>query len=221
MGVLPEERRRGSGMGAEAPPPYEVALFGQLRNLRKELADAENVPPYMIFSDRSLQEMATYLPHSVESFGTIHGIGRAKVERFADLVLPIIAAYCEEQDLEERPKAGKPTVVRVGSMKSRSEEVGELFADGESLVALTTRYGVKRQTVITNLAKYVEAGNGIDSERLQAESTLSAAQQDAVLAAFAELGTAALRPIFDAMHGQVDYDELHLLRIVYRLHHAL
>ncbi|MCB0104400.1 MAG: DNA helicase RecQ [Caldilineaceae bacterium] len=221
MGALPEERRGGSGVGAEAPPPYEVALFGQLRNLRKELADAENVPPYMIFSDRSLQEMATYLPHSAESFGTIHGVGRAKVERYADLVLPIIAAYCEEQDLEERPKAGKPTIVRVGSMKSRSEEVGELFADGESLAALTTRYGVKRQTVITNLAKYVEAGNGIDSERLQAESTLSAAQQDAVLAAFAELGTAALRPIFDAMHGQVDYDELHLLRIVHRLHHDL
>lgn len=219
-GMLLKERQAGAGATGEPPPPYEVALFGQLRNVRKTLADAENVPPYMIFSDRSLQEMATYLPHSAESFATIHGIGRAKVERYAEQILPIIVAYCEEHAMEERPKAGKPTIVRVGSMKSRSDEVGELFAEGESIEALTARYGVKRQTVITNLGKYVEAGNGVDSERLQEESTLPVGEQAAVLHAFAELGDSALRPIFDAMHGKVDYDELHLLRIVYRLDSA-
>lgn len=211
---------RGYGTAAEeAPIRYEIGLFEQLRNERKILADAERVPPYMILSDRSLQELATYLPRSRESFGTIHGVGRAKVERFADIFLPVIDAYCRVHDLEERPKAGKPTIVRVGSMKSRSDEVGEFFAEGKSLDEIAQHYNVKRQTVVTNLAKYVAAGNTIDSERLQAESTLIAEQQTAILAAFDELGSNALRPIFEAMQGQVDYDEIHLWRLIYRLLH--
>jgi ATP-dependent DNA helicase RecQ len=174
----------------------------------------------MIFSDRSLQEMATYLPQSTESFGTIHGVGRAKVERFAATFVPLIVAYCAEKELTERPKVEKPTVVRVGSLKARSDEVGELFADGESLDEIAGRFNVKRQTVITNLAKYVESGNGIDGDRLQAESAIAPPQQAQVLAAFDEHGDSALRPIFDAMNGQVSYDELHLLRLVYRLANA-
>ncbi|MEZ4620751.1 MAG: DNA helicase RecQ [Caldilineaceae bacterium] len=218
-GTLQEERARTS-VGDVAPLPYEIVLFTRLREERKQLADAENVPPYVIFSDRSLQEMATYLPHSIESFETIHGVGRAKVERYADRFLPLIESYCTERNLEERPKAGKPTIVRVGSMKARSDEVGEFFAEGQSLDQLAAHYNVKRQTVITNLAKYVEAGNAVDGERLRAESTLPATQIDAVLAAFDEVGDNALRPVFDAMSGQVEYDELHLLRIVYRLQTA-
>jgi len=215
-GTLQEPLSRMAAV-AEETPPYEFPLFEQLRHERKRLADAEGVPPYMIFADRSLQEMATYLPQSPESFATMHGVGRAKVERFAERFVPLIVAYCVDHKLAERPKAGKPTIVRVGALKSRSDEVGELFAAGESLDALAARYNVKRQTVITNLAKYIEAENTLDPTRLQAESTLSAQQQAQVLTLFAEHGDSALRPIFDAMHEQVSYDELHLLRIVHRL----
>ncbi len=218
-GTLQEERYRVSST-PDAPLPYENMLFERLRVERKRLADADNVPPYVIFSDRSLQEMATYLPQSTESFGAIHGVGRAKVERFADIFVPLIVDYCKEKELEERPKFEKPTVVRVGSMKARSDEVGEFFAEGKSLDAIAEHYNVKRQTVITNLVKYVEAGNVIDGERLQGESTLPAAQQTQVLTAFDEQGDSALRPIFDAMNGQVSYDDLHLLRLVYRLKNA-
>jgi ATP-dependent DNA helicase RecQ len=218
-GTLQEERYQTSS-SVDAPLPYEIALFERLRQERKVLADADNLPPYMIFSDRSLQEMATYLPQSTESFGTIHGVGRAKVERFAATFVPLIVAYCAEKELTERPKVEKPTVVRVGSLKARSDEVGELFADGESLDEIAGRFNVKRQTVITNLAKYVESGNGIDGDRLQAESAIAPPQQAQVLAAFDEHGDSALRPIFDAMNGQVSYDELHLLRLVYRLANA-
>ncbi|MCB0063698.1 MAG: HRDC domain-containing protein, partial [Caldilineaceae bacterium] len=220
MGHLQEERYARAG-GDDTPLAYEIALFSALRAQRKELADAENVPPYVIFADRSLQEMATYLPHSPESFATIHGVGQAKVARFADSFLPIIIEYCREHDLEERPKQGsKPKIVRVGSMKTRAEEVGELFDEGQSLNAIAEHFSVKRQTVISNLAKYVDGGNVVDSERLRTESTLPAAQLEQMLAAFDELGASALRPIFEAMGGQVEYDEIHLGRLIYRLERA-
>ena len=79
-------------------------LFEQLRTKRRELADAERVPPYMVFSDRALQEMAIYFPHSTEAFETMHGVGQAKVERYADSLLPIIRAYCQKHKLTEQPK---------------------------------------------------------------------------------------------------------------------
>ncbi len=84
---------------------HDTGLFQQLRTLRRELADAAGVPPYVVFGDRSLMEMAAYFPHSRESFLQMHGVGQAKVERYADAFLPVIRAYCAENDLAEKPKS--------------------------------------------------------------------------------------------------------------------
>lgn len=199
-----------------APVTYEVALFAQLHKERKALADAANVPPYMIFADRTLQELATYLPHSVESLATIHGIGRAKIERYGEGVLALIRAYCRDHELQERAKTARPAP-RLSIAKARSDEVGELFAAGHTLAAIAQQFMVKRQTVIANLTKYAEAGHLVDATRLLQESTLAPAQQTAALNAFAELGDQYLKPVFDALGQTVDYEELHLLRLVYRL----
>ncbi len=222
-GFLTEERYGADG--DSETPSYELALFEALRNERKRLADAENVPPYVIFADRSLQEMATYLPHTAESLTTIHGVGQVKVERFAATFLPIIVAYCAEHDLAERPKEEKPTLVRAtskktGSVRSRSDEVGERFSAGQSLDEIAAHFDVKRQTVINNLGKYVNAGNALDQERLRQESGLAESVQRELWAAFAEWGDTALRPVFDALQGQVPYEELHLWRLIYRLENA-
>ena len=48
--------------------------------------------------------MATYFPHSTESLERLYGIGQAKAARYADIFLPIIAAYCREKGLQENPK---------------------------------------------------------------------------------------------------------------------
>lgn len=84
---------------SEESNEYNHEFFEQLRAKRKELADAEHVPPYVIFHDKTLQEMAAQLPQSVETFMQIHGIGAAKVEKYADVFLPIICAHCQEHGL--------------------------------------------------------------------------------------------------------------------------
>ena len=142
---------------------YDSVLFEQLRAKRKELADADGVPPYVIFSDRTLKEMATYFPHSSESFETMHGIGQMKVEKYADNFLPIICTYCQQYELSEKPKSTRVVVPRV-SAKSRSQEVGERFQAGESIAELMKAYGIKRSTIIAHLSKYVQAGNPLPVE---------------------------------------------------------
>ena len=207
----------GRGVGSDETAAYDRQLFEQLRTRRKELADAANVPPYVIFSDRSLQEMATYFPHSETTLERLHGIGRAKVTSYAGIFLPLIAAYCREQGLAENPKPSRRPTSASKRSNARSREVGERFRNGESLNQLMQAYGVKRQTLISHLERYVQSGEVLPVERFRSESRLSSETQDQVLAAFDELGADFLRPVFDAFDKSVGYDELHLVRIIHRL----
>jgi ATP-dependent DNA helicase RecQ len=219
-GVLEEERQRTAVSPAREALAYDAGLYELLRQKRKELADAANVPPYIIFSDRSLVEMATYFPHSQAALGQLYGIGEVKVANYAGIVLPIIAAYCQANGLREKPKqAAQPERQRVGSRngRSRSDEVGEAFADGQTVEELQQVYNVKRGTIISHLARYVQSGNALSVESLFAVSALTSEQQEHVWLAFAEHGIAALRPIFEACGEQIPYDELHLLRLCYQL----
>ena len=195
---------------------YDTGLFEQLRAKRKALADAEGVPPYTVFSDRALQEMATYFPHSTETFETMRGVGPVKVERYADCFLPIIRDYCRQHGLTEQPKSTSRLSRSTTVLKPRSWQVGERFKAGESIAELMRAYELKRETIFSHLNKYAQAGNSLPVERLHAESSLSAKTIDHVLETFDSLGPDFLRPVFDAFNEKIRYEELHLMRIIYR-----
>ena len=92
----------------EEPNEYSLELLEQLRTKRRELAKEENVSAFMILHDKTLRDMATRFPQTVESFRQIHGVGSGKTEKYADAFLPIICAYCQEHGLmEENPSKEK------------------------------------------------------------------------------------------------------------------
>ena len=68
-------------------------LFHQLTALRKQLAIQQNVPPYVIFNDKSLREMAQKLPEDLTSFGAINGVGKSKLEKYGRIFLDAIRTY--------------------------------------------------------------------------------------------------------------------------------
>ena len=69
---------------------YDKDLFARLRFLRKQIADKENIPPYIVFSDATLQEMARYLPQNSSEMLQINGVGAVKLERFGQVFMNII-----------------------------------------------------------------------------------------------------------------------------------
>jgi len=79
---------------------FNQQLFEILRRERKELADSAGVPPYVIFSDKTLIEMATYFPQSRDTLLDIHGVGAVKCDRFGAIFLEIIDGFCRENDIE-------------------------------------------------------------------------------------------------------------------------
>jgi ATP-dependent DNA helicase RecQ len=72
---------------------YNQNLFDHLRQLRKELAAAAKVPPYVVFSDKSLAEMAAVLPETEEQMLQIHGVGDKKFQKYGELFLERIKEF--------------------------------------------------------------------------------------------------------------------------------
>ena len=74
---------------------YDRELFERLRSLRKQLADQQGVPPYVVFGDTSLAEMTVKQPRDSQSFLTINGVGQRKLERYGQAFLNVIRTYSE------------------------------------------------------------------------------------------------------------------------------
>ncbi|MGX3020728.1 ATP-dependent DNA helicase RecQ [Ursidibacter sp. B-7004-1] len=78
---------------------YDKDLFARLRFLRKQIADKENIPPYVVFNDATLQEMAEYLPRTEDEMLEINGVGERKLERFGELFLNLINEHLDYRKL--------------------------------------------------------------------------------------------------------------------------
>jgi ATP-dependent DNA helicase RecQ len=87
----PERGRKSKSKSAAAPvSPEHDALFEQLRALRKQLADKAGVPPYVVFHDATLREMATQKPSTLAAFAKIPGVGQAKLNRYGEVFIQAI-----------------------------------------------------------------------------------------------------------------------------------
>ena len=190
---------------------YDETLFELLRAKRKELATAENVPPYVVFSDKTLADMASRYPQSRESMLAVHGVGARKLARYGDEFAGIIAAYCRERGLDDRC-AGAPS--RRDPLKTpRFVTVGEEYNAGKSVDELAAGYGVKTQTILNNLFSYLREGHSLRSDGIIPLLSLDAKRGEAVLGAFEELGAEYLKPVFERLNGEISYETLAVYRL--------
>jgi ATP-dependent DNA helicase RecQ len=88
--VVTEKRKKGTETG-----PFNAALFERLRVIRKRLAEANKVPPYIIFSDKTLHEMSRQYPVTAAKMRQVHGVGDVKLERYGNDFVTEIKAYVD------------------------------------------------------------------------------------------------------------------------------
>ncbi len=193
---------------------FDHGLFEQLRKLRKELADAQNVPPYVVFADKTLIEMANYLPQSLTSLGRMHGVGEVKLEKYGADFLREISRYCREHGLQEKSKSAR-SVAAPAPSSPKSVLIVEAFNVGKSVAELARQFEIKPVTILDHLHKCAQQDYALRAEGLLECSQLAPEKRNEVLESFAKLGGNALKPVFEDLRGEVSYEELHVLRLYY------
>ncbi len=107
-----EEEKEEISSNAKA---YDEALFEMLKNLRKKIAKEKNIPPYVIFQDPSMEEMATTYPSTIQELAQITGVGMGKAVKFGKQFIEVITRYVEENEIETATEV----VVKTTTNKSK------------------------------------------------------------------------------------------------------
>jgi len=192
---------------------YDDELYDRLKAKRKQLADEAGLPPYAIFPDRTLMELAFYFPHSRQTMLKIYGVGRIKAGKYSKEFLPIIKKYCRNNDISGKFPEGTTRKTK-SKKKQRFEEVGERFNQNQSFRKLAREYKVKENTILKHLYRFLQEGNHL-RKGIELESSLSGQQRRQVRAAFKKLGHKMLRPVYEEMNKEISYKELKIMRIAF------
>jgi len=99
--VVPDREFVDSDDGGEGgTSALDMGLFEQLKGLRRDVAKKHNLPPYVVFQDISLTQMATSFPETLKDLEQIQGVGQGKARKFGQPFVDFIKKYCEENNIE-------------------------------------------------------------------------------------------------------------------------
>jgi ATP-dependent DNA helicase RecQ len=195
------------------PLSHDRELFELLRKKRKELADSTGIPPFVIFSDRTLAEMATFFPQSPDSILLVSGVGAAKLDKYGSVFIRLIRDYCEPRGLEERARSpallSKQKDRRIRSM--RQTLISQGFNSGQTVAGLAAQLNIKQERVLHYLWHHLKDGGALRSEGMLPLITVSKPLMERAIRAFGELGGGRLKPIFDALDGEIPYGQLRII----------
>ncbi|MBS4204638.1 DNA helicase RecQ [Lederbergia citrea] len=141
-------------------------LFEELRSLRREIAEAEKVPPYIIFSDVTLREMSAKLPTDENELLQIKGIGERKLEAYGKEFLAAINNYCKENEIERTPihsvKREKNAVSKNSDKEPSHHLTYQLLEEGNSVTDIAAERGLSERTIESHLIKCHDEGMEIN-----------------------------------------------------------
>lgn len=211
--IKPKEKALSTSKKIELE--YNLELFEELKSLRRELADKANLPPFMIFGDKSLQEMAYYLPQDKDSFSQISGVGERKLKDFCDSFTDLIKKFSRDNNLESKI-IQKKARLKKQEIKIRKpvyhQKTKELLQKKIPIDRIAKNQDLKPSTIINHIEKLIDSGESLDLEYLK----LPKDRFETMKEAFFECGDEKLKPVFDYLDGKYNYDELRLTRTLLR-----
>ncbi len=190
---------------------YEKDLFEQLKKLRNQVAHEENVPAYLIFSDSTLLDLATYLPLSADELSGISGFGAFKIERYGRQFLEVVQEYCLERGLGSRVDQKKPKKVRRASSvpKERSSDTKrmsyELYREGQSIAEIAAQRQLAVTTIESHLAYYITSGE------MEVEMFVPGDKQELIQKAVEQYGRLSLKLLKDNLPEEITYGEIRMM----------
>ncbi len=192
-------------------------LFEELRGMRNRLAVRKQVPPYIIFSDATLRDLARQRPSNAAGLARVHGIGAQKQKEFGVVVLHTIKEWCQSHNLPMNVENTNAAVARVSSRSSRPSESTlseyfDLFEQGLSIEDVANQLDRSVDTVSKYLGEYVKTHRIVDID-----PWIPAQVQKKVRDAIGQVGCERLRPVFEHLESLIDYNSIRIVAIVWQI----
>ncbi|QOY35749.1 DNA helicase RecQ [Anaerobacillus isosaccharinicus] len=184
--------------------PIHSELFEELRQLRKEIAEKEKLPPYIVFSDVTLKEMCKYYPKTKADMLQIKGVGEMKFEKYGEAFLTAISAFSNENiTIEMAPKVQEKPI-------EKAEDPSYLvtlqfFKDGMDIHEIALERDLKQTTVEQHLIQGAIEGIELEWERVLPNSYLQLINEKR-----AEIGGEKLKPLKEALPEEISYFHIKL-----------
>jgi len=189
---------------------YDFELFEKLRQIRKDISDAEDVPPFVVFSDRTLHEMSRKFPSNETEMLDITGVGQTKLLKYGKLFIDEIGKYLSEKpgieldyisNIVKKKKAGK------NSISETREITMKMLDEGMTYAEIARERGLAPSTIAGHLERLVQDGRDIDLS-----VHISSDKKQIIEQLFMKHKTSALKEIVEASDNTVSFDEARLVR---------
>ncbi|RCJ35046.1 ATP-dependent DNA helicase RecQ [Nostoc punctiforme NIES-2108] len=194
--------------GSEKAEVAEI-LLQKLRSLRKELADEQSVPPYVIFHDSTLKLMVQVQPQNLTEFAKLSGVGSHKLAQYGEKFITEIRAYRQEKGLQNK------SATSVSSAKSSSSytelQTLQLHQQGLNIAQIAQKRNLSPATVSTHLEKLIDKNQPVDLNQL-----VPLEHQQKIWQVLEVLGDISLTPIKEQLGESYTFDEIRLVRSKWR-----
>ena len=197
----------------------ENELFTVLRELRREIAIEEKIPPYMIFGDATLKELSNRMPTNEEEFLDISGVGNSKLDKYGEIFINKIKDYIDEKNIEVRfifnKKVAKDSESKIkdknnkekeGKIKSYEQTVN-LIREGKKLKDIAKERGLALSTIASHIQQYIGNGNEIDFE-INFDGLFTEDEEKIILDAIDKVGYNKTKEIKEIIPENISYDAI-------------
>lgn len=185
-------------------------LLNQLKDLNRSVAEEKELPPYAIFPQTSLEDMAIHYPMTTEELRNIHGVGEGKAARFGGPFIELISRYVREYEIE------RPDDFVVKSVVNKSSLKVFIITKTDSKIPLEEIAAAKNLTMdelIREIEHIVHSGTIVDID-YYLDDNLEEEEQEEILAYFKEDSeTGDISEAYDEFDGEYDEEMLRLMKI--------
>ncbi len=196
--------------GGGARAVLDPAMLDMLKDLRKQVGKANNLPPYVIFQDFSLEEMATKYPISQDELVNITGVSKGKAERYGKKFLDLIKKYVEDNDIDRPNDFVLKSVVGKGTDKIK---IIHSIDKRISLDEVAKTLGMKRGDLINELETIVNSGTKLNIDYYLYD-IMDEELVGYIFDYFREAQTDSLDAAYDEFKDDdVDIEQLQLVRV--------
>ncbi|AOZ77337.1 DNA helicase RecQ [Clostridium pasteurianum] len=187
-------------------------LFEILRNLRKEIAVKEGIPPYYIFSDNTLKEMSLRYPLDKDHILDISGVGQVKYEKYGETFLNIINEYVNKNNIEvnwtEKIENKISHATKAVNKKEKTHEITiDMIKSGNSIKDIASQRNLTIGTILTHIDKYFREGNA-EKLNINFDGIFTEEQEKSIISAVDKLGVERLAPIKAEVSDEISYDAI-------------